>query len=113
VVTLAYQLGVFGFVGQPALSAEQGGSSGEYGLLDQLAALRWVHDNIAAFGGDPANVTLFGSSAGSFDTVALVASPLSRGLITRAAVQGDVLWGLTGNGNTISDAEQIGVQVAQ
>ncbi len=113
VVTLAYRLGVFGFVGHPALSAEGGGSSGEYGLLDQLAALQWVHDNIAAFGGNPANVTLFGSSAGSFDTVALMASPLSRGLITRAAVQGDVLWGLTGVGNTISDAEQIGVQVAQ
>ena len=122
VVTLAYRLGVFGFVGHPALSAEQGGSSGEYGLLDQLAALRWVHDNIAAFGGDPANVTLFGSSAGSFDTVALMASPLSRGLITRAAVQGEPLPGLTGQGNvsqsgiannTIADAEQVGVQVAQ
>jgi para-nitrobenzyl esterase len=86
VVTLNYRLGVFGFVGHPALSAEQG-SSGEYGVLDQRAALRCVHDNIAAFGGDPANVTLFGSSAGAFDTVALMASPLSRGLITRAAVQ--------------------------
>jgi para-nitrobenzyl esterase len=113
VVTLAYRLGVFGFVGHPALTAEGGGTSGEYGLLDQLAALRWVRDNIAAFGGDPANVTLFGSSAGSFDTVALMASPLSRGLITRAAVQGEPLAGLTGNGNTISDAEQVGLQVAQ
>jgi para-nitrobenzyl esterase len=113
VVTLAYRLGVFGFVGHPALTAEGGGTSGEYGLLDQLAALRWVRANIAAFGGDPANVTLFGSSAGSFDTVALIASPLSRGLITRAAVQGEYLPGLTGDGNTISDAEQIGVQVAQ
>jgi len=113
VVTLAYRLGAFGFVGHPALTAEGGGSSGEYGVLDQVAALRWVRANIAAFGGDPANVTLFGSSAGSFDTVALIASPLSRGLITRAAVQGEYLPGLTGNRNTISDAEQIGVQVAQ
>lgn len=113
VVTLAYRLGVFGFVGHPALTTEGGGASGEYGLFDQLAALRWVHDNIAAFGGDPANVTLFGSSAGSFDTVALMASPLSHGLITRAAVQGEPFWSLTGNGNTISDAEQIGVEVAQ
>src|SRR5262249_25619399 len=121
VVTIAYRLGVFGFVGHPALSAEQAGSSGEDGLLDQLAALRGGRDNIAAFGGDPANVTLFGSSAGSFDTVALMASPLSRGLITRAAVQGEVLPGLTGQGNvsgtgvnnTIADAEQVGVQVAQ
>src|SRR5262249_3682987 len=69
VVTLAYRLGVFGFVGHPALSAEGGGSSGEYGVLDQIAALHWVHDNITAFGGDPTNVTLFGLSAGSFDTV--------------------------------------------
>jgi len=122
VVTLDYRLGVFGFVGHPALSAEQGGTSGEYGLLDQLAALRWVQHNIAAFGGDPANVTLFGSSAGSFDTAALMASPLSRGLITRAAVQGELLPGLTGQGNvsqsgiannTIADAEQVGVKVAQ
>jgi para-nitrobenzyl esterase len=113
VVTVGYRLGVFGFVGHPALSAEQGGSSGEYGLLDQLAALRWVHNNIAAFGGDPSRVTLFGSSAGSFDTVALMASPLSQGLISGAAVQGDVQWGLTGNGNHISDAEQLGLQLSQ
>jgi len=113
VVTVGYRLGVFGFVGHAALTAEGGGSSGEYGLLDQLAALRWVRDNIASFGGDPSRVTLFGSSAGSFDTAALMASPLSQGLITRAAVQGDVQWGLTGAGNTISDAEQIGLQVSQ
>jgi para-nitrobenzyl esterase len=71
VVTLAYRLGVFGFVGHPALTAEGNGSSGEYGLLDQLAALSWVRDNIAEFGGDSGNVTLFGSAAGSYDTVAL------------------------------------------
>jgi para-nitrobenzyl esterase len=113
VVTVGYRLGVFGFVGHPALTAEGGGSSGEYGVLDQLAALRWVHDNIAAFGGDPSRVTLFGSSAGSFDTVALMASPRSQGLIARAAVQGEFLPYLTGQFNAISDAEQIGPQVAQ
>ncbi|HVQ87506.1 MAG TPA: carboxylesterase family protein, partial [Actinomycetes bacterium] len=89
VVTLAYRLGVFGFVGHPELSAKQGGHSGEYGMFDQLAALRWVQDNIAAFGGDSSNVTLFGSSAGSFDTVALTASPLSRGLFARASIQAE------------------------
>src|SRR4051812_6433019 len=112
VVTLNYRLGALGFVGHPALSAEGGGSSGEYGVLDQLAALRWVHDNIAAFGGDPTNVTLFGLSAGSFDTVALMASPLAAGLATRAAVQGDVYWGLTGYNTQIADAESIGSGLA-
>ena len=112
VVTLNYRLGALGFVGHPALSAEGGGSSGEYGVLDQLAALRWVHDNIAAFGGDPANVTLFGFSAGSFDTVALMASPLAAGLITRAAVQGEAYWGLTGYNTQIADAESIGSGIA-
>ena len=98
VVTVGYRLGVLGFMGHPALTAE--GHSGEYGVLDQLAALRWVRDNIAAFGGDPARVTLFGSSAGSFDTVAVMASPLSQGLLTRAAVQGISVWPLTGTGSS-------------
>jgi para-nitrobenzyl esterase len=112
VVTLAYRLGVFGFMGHPALTREGGGQSGEYGALDQLAALRWVHDNIAAFGGDPRRVTLFGSSAGSFDTVALMASPLSRGLIARAAVQGVSFSALTGKENTLRDVERFGGFVA-
>jgi para-nitrobenzyl esterase len=112
VVTVAYRLGIFGFVGHPALSAEAGGSSGEYGVLDQIAALRWVRDNIAAFGGDPANVTLAGMSAGSFDTVAIMASPLARGLITRASVQGESFWSLTGAFNRIADAEEIGSEIA-
>ena len=111
VVTVGYRLGVFGFMGHPALTTE--GHSGEYGVLDQLAALRWVRDNIAAFGGDPANVTLFGSSAGSFDTVAVMASPLSQGLLTRAAVQGIAFWPLTGTGNsTLTEAEAFGTFVA-
>lgn len=112
VVTLAYRLGILGFAGPPALSAQNGGSSGEYGLLDQLAALRWVRANIARFGGDPDRVTLFGSSSGSFDTVALMASPLSRGLISGAAVQGVSFGALTGQGATIHDAQEIGLQVS-
>ena len=95
VVTLDYRLGVLGFMGLPALTAD--GHSGEYGVLDQLAALHWVHDNIAAFGGDPARVTLFGSSAGSFDAVAIMASPLSHGLLARVAVQGIAFWPLIGS----------------
>jgi para-nitrobenzyl esterase len=85
VVGINYRLGVFGFLAHPALSAESGrGASGNYGLLDQVAALRWVRENAAAFGGDPQNVTIFGESAGSFAVSALVATPLARGLVTRA-----------------------------
>src|SRR6185312_9007185 len=84
VVTMAYRLGMFGFVAHPALSAENGGTSGEYGLLDQIAALRWVHDNIAAFGGDPQRVTVFGQSSGAISISALTASPLTEGLFQRA-----------------------------
>jgi len=112
VVTVAYRLGMFGFVGHPALSAENGGASGEYGALDQIAALRWVHDNIAAFGGDPGRVTLFGFSAGSFDTAALMASPLTRGLIHRAAVQGVYWYGLTGIFNDMAEAERLGSEIS-
>ena len=85
VVGINYRLGAFGFFAHPALSAESGrGASGNYGLLDQVAALRWVRENAAAFGGDPQNVTIFGESAGSFAVSALLASPLARGLVTRA-----------------------------
>ena len=76
VVSLNYRLGVFGFLAHPELTKESGrGASGNYGLLDQVAALRWVRDNVAAFGGDPGNVTIFGESAGSFAVSALMASP--------------------------------------
>lgn len=111
VVTVEYRLGVFGFVGHPELSAEADGSSGEYGVLDQLAALRWVRDNIAAFGGDPANMTLFGESAGSFDAVAIAASPLGRGLFTRLAAQTESFWAARGL-DRIGDAEELGADVA-
>ena len=112
VVTVGYRLGVFGFTGHAALSAEGGGSSGEYGILDQIAALRWVQANIAAFGGDPANVTLFGESAGSFDAVAIAASPLGRGLFARLAAQTESVFALRGLG-TIEGAEQLGIDVSQ
>lgn len=83
VVTINYRLGVFGFLSHPGLTAE-GSISGNQGLLDQRAALAWVRDNILAFGGDPANVTLFGESAGSQDTCLQVVSPGSNGLFHRA-----------------------------
>jgi len=85
VVTLNYRLGVLGFLAHPAMTAEdEHHSSGNTGLLDQLAALRWVQANIAAFGGDPGNVTVFGESAGGMSTCLLVTSPLAAGLFHRA-----------------------------
>jgi para-nitrobenzyl esterase len=83
-VTVNYRLGVFGFLAHPELTKESAHHvSGNYGLLDQILALRWVHDNIAKFGGDPANVTIFGESAGSLDVNVLMTSPLSKGLYQR------------------------------
>ncbi len=85
VVSMNYRLGVFGFLVHPELAKESGrDSAGNYGLLDQLAALRWVHDNIAEFGGDAGNVTIFGESAGSFSVSAQMASPLAKGLFQKA-----------------------------
>jgi para-nitrobenzyl esterase len=85
VVSMNYRLGIFGFFAHPGLSKESGHhASGNYGLLDQVAALEWVKKNIATFGGDPDNVTIFGESAGSTSVSALVASPLARGLFKRA-----------------------------
>jgi para-nitrobenzyl esterase len=85
VVSLNYRMGVFGLMAHPELEAESElHASGNYGLMDQVAGLRWVRRNIAAFGGDPDNVTLFGESAGSWSVSALVASPQARGLFRRA-----------------------------
>lgn len=85
VVSMNYRLGVFGFLALPALAKESPeGAAGNYGLMDQVAALQWIRRNIAAFGGDPKNVTLFGESAGSISVSAQMASPLSRGLFVRA-----------------------------
>src|SRR5690242_18962050 len=85
VVTVNYRFDVFGFLALPALAAESPQhATGNYGLLDQVAALRWVHRNIAAFGGTPDAVTIGGESAGSMSVSALMASPLSKGLVQRA-----------------------------
>lgn len=88
VVSINYRLGVLGYLAHPALSAESpDGISGNYGLLDQIAALRWVERNIAAFGGDPEQVTIAGESAGALSVMYLMASPAARGLFDRAILQ--------------------------
>ena len=87
-VTINYRLGIFGFLAHPALTAESPHhASGNYGLMDQILALHWVRDNIAAFGGDPNNITVFGQSAGSMDTGMLMTSPLAAGLFAKAIAE--------------------------
>lgn len=86
-VSVQYRLGVFGFLSHPGLSAEQGGASGNYALMDIIAALRWVRDNIGGFGGDPTNVTLFGHSAGGQDVGLVMLSPEVRDLFARGILQ--------------------------
>jgi para-nitrobenzyl esterase len=108
VVSIQYRLGALGFMAHPALSAEsERGVSGSYGILDQIAALRWVRENIAAFGGDPQRVTVFGESAGGGDIGTLIVSPLTRGLFARAIVQSG---GYPPNfTQTVGDEEGMGV----
>lgn len=85
VVSMNYRLGIFGFMALPELTAESANhTSGNYGLMDQTAAIEWVRRNIAAFGGDPANITIFGQSAGSFSVSAQMASPMAKGLLSKA-----------------------------
>lgn len=109
-LTVNYRLGVFGFLALPELTGESPyHSSGNYGLLDQREALRWVKKNIAAFGGDPAKVTIAGQSAGSMSVSAQMASPLSRGLFARAIGEsGSVLGNLTPP--TLAEREQQGIK---
>ncbi len=116
VVEPNYRLGIFGFMSHPELTKESGRkASGNYGLLDQVAALRWVKENIAAFGGDPKNVTIGGESAGSLSVSALMASPLSRRLIRKAIGESGAFFA-SPSGNMaeklLAEAEQIGVKFA-
>ncbi|HEY2782313.1 MAG TPA: carboxylesterase family protein [Steroidobacteraceae bacterium] len=109
-VTLNYRLGAMGFFSHPDLTAESSHhSSGNYGLLDQLAALAWVKRNIAQFGGDPENVTLFGESAGAIDAGRLMASPLSAGLFRRVISESGPAFEPA---RSLSEAEAFGRQVS-
>ena len=87
VVTINYRLGALGFLAHPALASRTGGPSGNYGLMDQQAALRWVQRNIRNFGGNPRNVTIFGESAGGLSVLSQIASPTARGLFAKAIIE--------------------------
>jgi para-nitrobenzyl esterase len=111
-VSINYRVGIFGFLAHPELSKESAiSASGNYGLLDQIAALQWVKKNIAAFGGDPSNVTIAGQSAGSMSVNCLVASPLAKGLFNKAIAQSGASF--TRNNTTLKAAEEEGLKVQQ
>ncbi|MFZ6645778.1 carboxylesterase/lipase family protein [Undibacterium sp. TJN25] len=116
VVTIAYRLGPLGYLAHPELTRESAhGSSGNYGLMDQIAALRWVQRNIAAFGGDPEKVTVAGQSAGAMSVSELMASPQAKGLFQRAIGQSGGLfepWQLA-PGYVLANAEKDGVKYAE
>lgn len=114
-VAINYRLGIFGFLAHPELTKESGhNASGDWGFLDQVAALKWVQRNIAAFGGDPANVTLIGQSAGSMSITDLQASPLAKGLFARVVgFSGTTLKGGAGEGVPLAEAEAQGVKLQQ
>ncbi len=111
-ITVNYRLGVFGFFAYPGLTKESPHhASGNYGLLDQAAAIKWVKENIAAFGGDPNKITIAGESAGSFSVSAQMASPLSRNLIAGAIGESGSLLGLQPTAS-LEDAEKSGIGFA-
>ncbi|MFY9153578.1 MAG: carboxylesterase family protein [Prolixibacteraceae bacterium] len=120
-VSIAYRVNQFGFLAHPELSAESPNHvSGNYGILDQIAGLEWIHKNIAAFGGDPKKVTIFGESAGGISVSMLCASPLTKGLISGAISQSGGSFGPTRpttypgeNMKTLEQAEAEGVAFAQ
>src|SRR5712691_3998424 len=113
VVTISYRLGLLGFIAHPELTEESPHhASGNYGLMDQIAALKWVRENIARFGGDPNNVTIFGQSAGAHDIGLLMASPLARDLFQKAIGESGSVVIRAGLTRTRADLENAGVRLA-
>ena len=108
VVTINYRLGPFGFFSHPALDKEYPNGAVNFGLLDEIAALKWVQQNIASFGGDPSNVMIFGESAGSQSVLTLFASPLARGLFAKGVAES--AYGIPSH--TRTQARNAGIQVA-
>ncbi len=111
-VSINYRVGIFGFLAHPDLSrGSENNASGNYGLMDQVAALEWVKGNIAAFGGDPANVTIAGQSAGAMSVNCLVASPLAKGLFKKAIAQSGASF--SRSQLKLEQAEKAGVELAK
>ena len=115
VVTFNYRVGVLGFLAHPELSKESAAhASGNFGMLDQVAALRWVHRNIAQFGGDPAKITISGESAGAYSVSALTTSPMARGLFRAAIAESGAFMVPKHDAiRLLSSAEKIGVDFAK
>lgn len=109
-VNLNYRLGILGYMAHPELSAESAQhASGNYGFLDQIAALQWVQKNIARFGGDPSRVTISGQSAGAASVGTLLASPLAKGLFQRAVLMSGA--GVSNSAPSLAESEQTGLEV--
>ncbi len=110
-VNFNYRVGVLGFLAHPELSKEQGGHSGNYAYLDQVAALQWIHDHIAQFGGDPSRVVIMGQSAGAGSVVQQLASPLAKGLFSGAVMSSGC--NFNGTQATLAEGERNGLQIQQ
>lgn len=110
-VTIAYRLGILGWLAHPELTREQGGHSGNYGELDQNAALKWIHANIGRFGGDASHVIISGQSAGAGAVSAQLHSPLSKGLFSGAMMSSTCSVGTPGAGTSLADAEKTGLEI--
>ncbi len=115
VVTYNYRLGPFGWFAHPELTKESGhNASGNYGLMDAVAALKWVQKNISSFGGDPRNVTIFGESAGAFQIASMVGSPEAKDLFRRAVAESGAWMGIRmGKMTTLAQAEEAGQKMAE
>lgn len=110
-VTMGYRVGILGWMAHPELTKEQGGHSGNYGYLDQNAALKWIHDNISLLGGDPGRVTIAGQSAGAGSVSAQMHSPLSKGLFQAAMMSSTCSIATSGAGTSLAQAEQTGLEI--
>lgn len=113
-VSINYRLGVFGFLAHPWLDEESGrGVSGNYGIMDQIAALRWVRENIAAFGGDPENITVFGQSAGCMSVQSLVSTPLTADWIGKAIFQSGAGYCIAMKTVPLEEARKVGEEFVE